>query len=334
MEMELLRKDKELEHEKHKIKCNSIIAKFEKDMDKTARATANTIADFKTQITTLEEQLVAQKAHCERARDFRDYIINRPDRAQYFTALQGYQAVGDYASAHALQLSAEANYTDPNWAAINLNPYMPGALAPPPGIVQTATPPVDKWVGKYMDPAKWFDTNRLNDGLQMWRHTVVSPDDDWAQSPYWDGVPYYLVSDPTVRCYKNNIITTATSAQLQDEEQKHATRRANAKRRREDQAKRTAAEKLKKKAVDAPNAVKPAKAVKKRPMTGAMKAARQKASKANTAHPGSTATSSSSSSSSSSSTQAPTEAAVTTAPNPCTLPAPPRTEAPPHLESV
>ena len=172
------------------------------------------------------------------------------------------------------------------------------------GTIWVFPPPDDKWAGQYMDPSHWIDTKRLNDGWQMWRHTVVSPDDDWAQSPYWEGTPYYLMSNPAVRCYSDNTIKYASREQLQAEEKKHAERKANAKRKREEKAKqskrsKTAAPKEKAaapKEKTTPVEIKPAP--KKRPMTNAMRASKKKASKATSTN---TVVASSSSSSSSSS---------------------------------
>ncbi len=73
------------------------------------------------------------------------------------------------------------------------NYMLPGTTpAPSTDIMQDAGvfPPGDKRVGKYMDPFKWIDTERLDDYLPMWRHSEVSPNDDWAQSPHWKDHPF------------------------------------------------------------------------------------------------------------------------------------------------
>ena len=281
MELDLLRKDKELDREKHKHKCNLMLAKFEKDKEKASFLYAKLHESHKTTVVDLHARIAELQLQVDRAQ----------------------------AAADDLRLSAEQSFKDPTWALTNPNPYManlPEAHVVPPGMGHdmVVLPPDDKWAGKYMDPSKWIDTKRLNDGWQMWRHTEISPDDDWAQSPYWEGTPYYLMSNPAVRCYSDNVIKYATSDQLQDEANKHALRKANAKRKREDQAKKAKHSKALAEKAAAPvlAQIKP----KLRPMKRAMNAANKKASKTTVA---ATTVVSSSSPSSSSSNQAPPVAA-------------------------
>ena len=121
MELDLLRKNKDFDREKHKHKCNLMLADFKREKERASALYAKlheshktTVTDLHARIADLQHQADTHKANCDRARDFRDFIITRPDNTHYFNALNSLQDMGNLAAAEDLQSSAELWYSGAN----------------------------------------------------------------------------------------------------------------------------------------------------------------------------------------------------------------------------
>ena len=203
MELDLLRKSKDFDREKHKHKCNLMLADFKKEKERASALYAKlheshktAVMDLHARIADLQHQADTHKANCDRAREFRDFIIARPDNAHYLNTLHSLQDAGNIAAAEDLQSSAEQGFKDPAWATTNLNPYMasnlPGAHVVPSGMGHDMGVPPPLTSGRVNT---WTQTNGSTRSVST---TVGRCGDTLLSAPTTTGPKTPTVTEPPI----------------------------------------------------------------------------------------------------------------------------------------